>query len=133
MFRKQILDLCFYCRAWDIFKIIARETKTEDVHTHKSLRIIKVITYILLFLILLSCLVIQKISLITLTSELRPKNETDTVMVVFILAIIFSFKLSFLLKRLPRVMLPIDRYMYFVFDFLKCRFAILPFDLSQYI
>ena len=109
MFRKQILDLCFYCRAWDIFKIIARETKTEDVHTHKSLRIIKVITYILLFLILLSCLVIQKISLITLTSELRPKNETDTVMVVFILAIIFSFKLSFLLKRLPRVMLPIDR------------------------
>ncbi|XP_065940998.1 chitin synthase chs-2 isoform X2 [Magallana gigas] len=62
---------------WDIFQIIAREKKTQDVHTHTSLRILKVLTYIALFLMLLACLVIQKISLATLISELRPDREGD--------------------------------------------------------
>ncbi|XP_048727151.2 uncharacterized protein LOC125645600 isoform X7 [Ostrea edulis] len=61
---------------WDIFQIIAREKKGQDVHTHMSLRVIKVITFFMLFLFLLACLVVQKISLITLLSELRPYRGT---------------------------------------------------------
>lgn len=67
----------FHSSFWDIFQIIAREKKTQDVHTHTSLRILKVLTYIALFLMLLACLVIQKISLATLISELRPDREGD--------------------------------------------------------
>uniref|UniRef100_A0A8W8N3N0 Myosin motor domain-containing protein n=1 Tax=Magallana gigas TaxID=29159 RepID=A0A8W8N3N0_MAGGI len=61
-------------RFWDMFSVIPRERKTQDVHTFRSLRIIKVCAYFILFLMLLASLVIQKISVITLISQLRPEK-----------------------------------------------------------
>lgn len=63
-----------FSRFWDMFKVIPRERKTQDVHTFRSLRIIKVFAYFILFLMLLASLVIQKISVITLISQLRPEK-----------------------------------------------------------
>lgn len=63
-----------FSRFWDMFSVIPRERKTQDVHTFRSLRIIKVCAYFILFLMLLASLVIQKISVITLISQLRPEK-----------------------------------------------------------
>ncbi|KAJ8307221.1 hypothetical protein KUTeg_015305 [Tegillarca granosa] len=62
---------------WDIFQIIAREGKSGDVHTSRSMRILKVITYFVLFLLLLFCLISQKVTLMTLVSGLRNISEED--------------------------------------------------------
>ena len=57
------------CRFWDIFANIPREQKTQDVHERGSLRLIKVITYGLLFILLFGSLVFQKISLMLLVNK----------------------------------------------------------------
>ena len=54
---------------WDIFANIPREQKTQDVHERGSLRLIKVITYGLLFILLFGSLVFQKISLMLLVNK----------------------------------------------------------------
>ena len=64
-----ILSVSFF-RFWDIFQIITRENAEKDVHKHISLRIIKIITYVLLFVIFLASLVTQKVSLVTLATGL---------------------------------------------------------------
>ncbi|CAC5419944.1 CHS1 [Mytilus coruscus] len=54
---------------WDIFANIPREKKSKDVHERGSLRVIKVITYGLLFLVMFASLVFQKISLMLLAKR----------------------------------------------------------------
>ena len=63
------------CRFWDIFANIPREQKTQDVHERGSLRLIKVITYGLLFILLFGSLVFQKISLMLLVNK-QDRNFT---------------------------------------------------------
>jgi hypothetical protein len=63
------------CRFWDIFASIPREQKTQDVHERGSLRLIKVITYGLLFILLFASLVFQKIGLMLLVNK-KERNFT---------------------------------------------------------
>ena len=60
--------------------MIARERKTKDVHEQTSLQVIKAVTYILLFCILLFCAIAQKIALVILTAEQYDvtANKTET-------------------------------------------------------
>ena len=69
--KRLLMKICFFfvCRFWDIFANIPREQKTKDVHERGSLRLIKVITYGLLFLLLFTSLVFQKISLMLLVNK----------------------------------------------------------------
>ncbi|KAK3584473.1 hypothetical protein CHS0354_005276 [Potamilus streckersoni] len=60
---------------WDIFQVISREQKSRDVHEQRSLRVLKVVTYIIIFGIVLFCAVAQKISLITLMSDQKNSND----------------------------------------------------------
>ncbi|KAL3836166.1 hypothetical protein ACJMK2_021608 [Sinanodonta woodiana] len=60
---------------WDIFQVISREQKSRDVHEQRSLRVMKVVTYILIFGIVLFCAVAQKISLVRLMSDQKNIND----------------------------------------------------------
>ncbi|XP_062606375.1 chitin synthase chs-1-like [Saccostrea cucullata] len=60
---------------WDRFQVLDREKKQNDVHSHTSFRIIKVLVYFCLFAILLTSLVIQKITLVIATSKLKSSTE----------------------------------------------------------
>ncbi|KAL3836174.1 hypothetical protein ACJMK2_021616 [Sinanodonta woodiana] len=60
---------------WDIFQIIARETKGRDVHEQRSLKVLKVVTYTVIFAIVLFCTVAQKLSLITLMTKQKAPNS----------------------------------------------------------
>ncbi|XP_053409096.1 uncharacterized protein LOC123560719 isoform X2 [Mercenaria mercenaria] len=60
---------------WDVCQIIARERKIRDVDEDRGLQVIKVVTYILLFCILLWCAVAQKLSLMVLVSPQFDRTE----------------------------------------------------------
>ncbi|CAC5381736.1 CHS1 [Mytilus coruscus] len=63
---------------WDIFNNIPREKKSKDVHERRSLRVIKVITYGLLFLLVFCSLVVQKISLMLLVNYENEERNNIT-------------------------------------------------------
>jgi hypothetical protein len=63
------------CRAWDIFRIMERDRTRRDVHMHTSFQIIKICMYLILFAIVLSSLVVQKISLVIATSKLGSESN----------------------------------------------------------
>ena len=58
--------------------MIARERKPKDVHEQRSLQVIKAVTYVLLFCILLFCAVAQKIALAILTADQFNVTSTRT-------------------------------------------------------
>ncbi|XP_053372898.1 uncharacterized protein LOC123560715 [Mercenaria mercenaria] len=60
---------------WDVCQIIARERKIRDVDEDRGLQVIKVVTYILLFCILLWCAAAQKLSLMVLVSPQFDRTE----------------------------------------------------------
>ncbi|XP_060583230.1 LOW QUALITY PROTEIN: chitin synthase chs-2-like [Ruditapes philippinarum] len=64
---------------WDVCQIIARERKIRDVDEDRGLQVIKVVTYILLFCILLWCAVAQKLSLVVLVSPVIDRTKDNSV------------------------------------------------------
>ncbi|KAL3836165.1 hypothetical protein ACJMK2_021607 [Sinanodonta woodiana] len=62
---------------WDIFQVVSRDKKGRDVDDQRSLKVLKVVTYIILFSIVLFCAVAQKISLITLTTDQKDSAEIE--------------------------------------------------------
>ncbi|XP_059143322.1 uncharacterized protein LOC131930739 [Physella acuta] len=55
--------------AWDFLQEIAEEVERKDVHEQTILRVIKLIVYLLLFIIILVALTCQKVSLFVLLEE----------------------------------------------------------------
>lgn len=53
---------------WDIFRIVAREKPSTDIHHMRAMKIIKFIAYVLILLFVLVFAVIQKVSLMLLVS-----------------------------------------------------------------
>ncbi|XP_060077330.1 uncharacterized protein LOC132556893 [Ylistrum balloti] len=83
---------------WDIFKIISRESKREDIYTSGWMQVLKIITYFVLALLLLSCSVLQKISLVTLVSEEKNPGERSARYSLLLIAICTPYALAFLLS-----------------------------------
>jgi hypothetical protein len=73
--------ICWFTffRFWDVCQIIARERKIRDVDEDRGLQVIKVVTYILLFCILLWCAVAQKLSLVVLVSPVIDRTKDNSV------------------------------------------------------
>ncbi|XP_062583724.1 chitin synthase chs-1-like [Saccostrea cucullata] len=61
---------------WDVFRIIERDEKRRDVHAHISFRIIKILAYVMLFGLMLTSLVTQKITLAIATSMVRSERTS---------------------------------------------------------
>ncbi|XP_033733062.1 uncharacterized protein LOC117322317 [Pecten maximus] len=83
---------------WDIFKIISREAKREDIYTSSWMQILKIITYFVLGTLLLACSVVQKISLVTLTSEEKSSVDRSARYSLLLIAICIPYTLVFFLS-----------------------------------
>ena len=64
------MSLCF-SEQWNIFRVIPRERISASESLQGILRIIKVLLYLVMFGVLLGCLVVNKISLLMLTTSLE--------------------------------------------------------------
>ncbi|XP_061190013.1 chitin synthase chs-1-like [Saccostrea echinata] len=62
--------------SWDVFRIIERDEKRRDVHAHISFQIIKILAYAMLFGLMLTSLVTQKITLVIATSMVRSERSS---------------------------------------------------------
>ncbi|XP_052804939.1 uncharacterized protein LOC128234627 isoform X2 [Mya arenaria] len=63
---------------WDIPQMITRELSSRDVDEERSLQVLKGITYVLLFLGIFWCAIVQKISLVTLVAHQYPRQDNAT-------------------------------------------------------
>ncbi|XP_070174081.1 uncharacterized protein [Littorina saxatilis] len=64
---------------WDIFRIVARERPTTDIQDMTAMKIIKMIVYVLIFVVVLAAATAQKVSLMLMVSASNgtiPKNVT---------------------------------------------------------
>ncbi|XP_076437341.1 uncharacterized protein LOC143276616 isoform X2 [Babylonia areolata] len=63
---------------WDIFRIVAREKDKTDIHRMTSMKILKFIAYILIFVIVLVTATAQRVSLMVVVSAMKTTTATTT-------------------------------------------------------